>query len=177
MQKGSKNIDVFWFPVQKSFDSVVIDRVKKLRSFGFSDDDALFSNDKHLKYRPSASTLKSVPVMTTQYAITRAFAIAILNSKIRYTPHAVKHSIGAERDMRPLTQLERKAWSEDMGHESEQTTERHYGRLPDEKRFEVLENVGKKDARSKTMDISSLSENDQTAILESIFNLLKAIET
>jgi integrase len=72
----------------------------------------------------------------------QAFAIACRQNAVKFTPHSAKHCIGAERDERPLTQIERKAWSENMGHENEQITERHYGKVPDERRFEVLEHIG-----------------------------------
>ncbi|MDD9723736.1 hypothetical protein PVW51_23825, partial [Sulfitobacter sp. PR48] len=77
-------------------------------------------------------------------------------------------TIGAERDIRSLTHEERKAWSLNMGHDSELTTERHYGIMPDDKRFEVLEGIGSK----RTIDPRNLSESEKAKILDSIFEAL-----
>lgn len=167
--KAGKNINILWFPIQTTFADIVIEWVRKLQSFGFTGDDGLFPDLKLLKHRPAFGLHKPVPVMTTQHVVTQAFAIASRNIDIKYTPHAAKHTIAAERDMRPLTQLERKAWSVNMGHENEQITERHYGKLTDDLRFEVLENVGKNDPTKNV----SLSDEDKIALVDGI---LKDIE-
>jgi integrase len=162
--KAGKNINIRWFPIQKTFAEIVIAWVQKLQSLGFTRDDSLFPDIKFLKHRPMLGSPAPVPVMTTPHVVTQAFAIASQNSDIKYTPHAAKHTIGAERDMRPLTQLERKAWSANMGHENEQTTERHYGKLADEQRFEVLENIGKNELKQDV----SMSDEDKIALVDGI---------
>jgi hypothetical protein len=82
--------------------------------------------------------------MFTQHAVTDAFKIACRDNIAKYTPLAAKHTIGAERNARALTQEERNAWSLNMGHESELTTDCHYATMSDERRIEVLENIGSK---------------------------------
>jgi integrase len=167
--KAGKHINIRWFPIQKTFENVVIDWVQKLQSFGFAGDDSLCPDLKFLKHRPVLGSLEPVPVMTTPHVVTQAFAIACRNSDIKYTPHAAKHTMGAERDMRPLTQLERKAWSANMGHENEQITERYYGNLTDDQRFEVLENIGKNDLTNNV----SMSDGDKIALVDGILRSLK----
>lgn len=143
--KAGKSIDIKWFPIAKNFELAVIEWIDALTGLGFTGEDALFPETTWIRHRPRVQgvNFKPVPVMSTKHAVTEAFAIACRESNVKYTPHAAKHCIGAERDERPLTQLERKAWSENMGHENEQITERHYGQLGDERRFEVLELIGK----------------------------------
>jgi integrase len=142
--KAGKSIDIKWFPIAKSFEVTVIEWIETLKRLGFTGEDALFPEKKELKLRPTAHSgnFRPVPIMTTKHAVTDAFAIACHQNEVKFTPHSAKHSVGAERDLRPLTHEERKAWSENMGHENEQITERHYGKLSDERRFEVLEHVG-----------------------------------
>lgn len=140
--KAGKSIDIFWFPIPKCFETAVIEWIHALETLGFTGDDALFPDSYWLKHRPATVNRKVVPVMLTPHAVTEAFAIASRDSPVKYTPHSAKHCIGAERDERSMTAIERKAWSENMGHDSEQTTERHYGKLTDERRFEVLEQIG-----------------------------------
>ncbi|SFR38709.1 Site-specific recombinase XerC [Yoonia tamlensis] len=171
--KAGKHINIRWFPIQKTFADIVIDWVQKLRSLGFTGDDSLFLDLKFLKHRPALGSPQAVPVMSTSHVVTQAFAIASQNSDVKYTPHAAKHTIGAEKDMRPLTQLERKAWSVNMGHENEQTTERHYGKLADEQRFEVLGNIGKNELTKN----ANISDEVKIAIFDSFFRQLKLLRT
>ncbi|MGH1354848.1 MAG: hypothetical protein ACRBBS_07205 [Thalassovita sp.] len=108
-----------------------------------------------------------VPVMRTTHAVTSAFAATCQNSEIKYTPHAAKHTIGAERDIRHLTHEERKAWSLNMGHASEQTTDQRYGTMSDDRRFEVLESIGTK----KTIDPTNMSEAEKAKMLDAVIQL------
>lgn len=142
--KAGKSIDILWFPIPKCFEAAVIEWIHALKSLGYTGEDALFPDNINLKHKPrtQGENHKSVPVMSTIHAVTQSFSIACRQNAVNFTPHSAKHCIGAERDERPLTQIERKAWSENMGHENEQITERHYGKLPDERRFEVLESIG-----------------------------------
>ena len=80
--------------------------------------------------------------MKTKTAVNKAFNIASKNTEAHYTPHSAKHSIASERDRRPLTALERKAWSENMGHDTEQITDRHYAKLSNEERKHVMSQIG-----------------------------------
>lgn len=169
--KAGKSLDILWFPIPKIFEEAVIDWLRTLERLGFTEEDALFPDNEWLKHRPRtyAQNRKSVPVMTTIHAVTTAFAIACRNSKFKYTPHSAKHCIAAERDERPLTQIERKAWSENMGHENEQITERHYGKLPDERRFEVLEQIGTKAGR----DAIEISDEEKIAFFDGVVKLMR----
>jgi integrase len=168
--KAGKSLNIFWFPISAAFETVVIEWLDRLKCLGFSADDALFPDTTYLKHRVFGQGRKAapVPVMSTTYAVTDAFSVACRNSGTKYTPHAAKHTIGAERDIRPLTHEERKAWSLNMGHESEQTTERHYGTMPDNRRIEVLENIGIK----KTIDPRSFSDGDKAKFFDGILELI-----
>lgn len=44
-------------------------------------------------------------------------------------------------DRRALTNLQRKAWSKNIGHESIQTTDIHYGHVNDDDRFKFLDEL------------------------------------
>ena len=80
--KAGKHINILWFPIQKTFENVVIDWVQKLQSFGFAGDDSLCPDLKFLKHRPAFGSHKPVPVMTTQHVVTQAFAIACRMSDV-----------------------------------------------------------------------------------------------
>jgi hypothetical protein len=125
--------------------------VQRSISLGFSEDDVLFLDTKYLNHRIDVNdgNAATVPIMSMTQAVIDAFAIACHNRDIKHTPHAAKHTIGAERDVCPLTHEERKAWSRNMGHECERNTERHYGSISD---VTVLESIDFK----KTIDLRNL---------------------
>jgi integrase len=168
--KAGKSLDIFWFPIPIAFESIVVGWVKTLQNLGLSGEDALFPDTKHLRHRCSANAAP-IPVMATTHAVTDAFAVACQNSDTKYTPHAAKHSIGAERGIRQLSQEERKAWSLNMGHENEQTTERHYGKMSDGRRHEVLENIGLK----KTIDPRNFSDSQKARMFDTILEAIVVI--
>lgn len=160
--KAGKSITIFWFQIPPVFSATVVEWVARIKWLGFTEEDALFPDGKYLKHRCGRAAQSVVPVMSSTHAVTEAFAVACQQSEIKYTPHAAKHTIGAERDVRSLTHEERKAWSLNMGHDSELTTERHYGTMPDDRRFEVLENIGRK----KTIDSRALSDAEKAKMFD-----------
>lgn len=170
--KAGKSLNIFWFQIPIAFEAVLLSWLETLHRLGFKGDDALFPGDKHLKQRVFVSDRSSrpVPVMTTTHAVSSAFLVACLNSDIKYTPHSAKHTIGAERDIRALTHEERKAWSLNMGHDSEQITEQHYGTMSDDRRFDVLENIGNK----KTIDLGNMSEADKAKAFDAMLKTFRA---
>ncbi len=155
--KAGKSITIFWFQIPPVFSTTVLEWIDRLKLLGFTGEDALFPDSKYLTHRVGPAAQTVVPVMSSTHAVTEAFAVACRHSEIKYTSHAAKHTIGAERDVRSLTHEERKAWSLNMGHDSEVTTERHYGTMSDDRRFEVLENIGSK----MTIDPRALSDAEK----------------
>jgi integrase len=160
--KAGKSINIYWFPIAKTFEEIVVEWIERLRMLGFQDDDALFPDTKWLKHKVELA--KQIPIMSTTYAVTDAFKVASRGLTVPYTPHAAKHTIGAERDARPLTHQERKAWSLNMGHETEQITERHYATMPEDQRFEVLENIG----TDRASDIPEMTDEDKIAFFDAV---------
>ncbi len=169
--KAGKSIDIFWFPIQKCFAAEVIGWVEALLRLGFTGEDALFPEISRLKFRLNMAdeNHKAVPVMSSTHAVTQAFAIACREHTVKFNPHSAKDTIGAERDLRPLTQLERKVWSENMGHDDEQTTDRYYGRLSDQDRFAVLENID----TNVRGDPWQFSDEDKIAFFDGMLELVR----
>lgn len=54
-----------------------------------------------------------------------------------------------------------------MGHDSEHTTEQHYGTMSDDRRFEVLENIGSK----KMIDPQNMSEADKAKAFDAMLKV------
>lgn len=171
--KNGKSLNVRWFPIQKSFAETVVDWVMTLKNSGFRDQDALFPSSAWLtgKKNPKKPDRETIVPMSTTHAVKEAFAIASLNSSIKYTPHSAKHAIGAERDKRPLTHEQRKAWSQNMGHETEQITQSYYGKLTDDRRAELFEEIAEKE--SKTFDPMDMSDDKKIEFFDMFFGAMK----
>lgn len=142
--KNGKSLEIWWFPISEVFSAEVTKWETLMRDLGFHDDDPLFPDLKYLVngYRRRYPNAPPIKPMKTKTAVNKTFTIASIGAKAHYTPHSAKHTIAAERDRRHLTALERKAWSENMGHDTEQITDRHYGQLSRDERRRALESIG-----------------------------------
>lgn len=169
--KNGKSEYIFWFPIPTRFEEEVIGWIETLKGRGFREDDALFpSSDWLLEPRKWMNRGdQPVPVMATKHAVSEAFAVASECSSAKYSPHSAKHTIGALRDEKRMTHEQRRAWSENMGHESERITETHYAKFSDEQRAEVLENIGDIDNRIPF----DLSDKEKVAMFDSLLEQLK----
>ncbi|MEL7300864.1 MAG: tyrosine-type recombinase/integrase [Pseudomonadota bacterium] len=161
--KNGKSLVIKWFPIPPRFADEVVAWLAWLSDKGFCGEDALFPEASMLSANGPAVLNPGVEQllkrglaepMSSKHAVEAAFRIACAGHDQTFSPHAARHTIKPEMDRRALTTEERKAWSQNMGHESLQTTETHYGHLSDKRRFEVLERPGDRDG----MAFSSLAE-------------------
>ncbi len=132
--KNGKSLKIDWFPISDSFADAIEDWIDVLASKGLSGQDALFPNLRVLQHRKNLKDPCRAPIepMASKDAVSKAFALACRDIVENYNPHSVKDTVAAERDRRPLTERQRRAWSQNMGHDSETTTQRHYGTIGDE---------------------------------------------
>lgn len=173
--KNGKSITIVWFLIPNVFAEVVTEWVDTLEGLGFEGDDALFPDLKWLQRSKVIGTKErdTIRVMTTTNAVTQAFDVACQATAHRYTPHGARHTLAAERDLRPLTRIERKAWSENLGHENEQTTVAHYGKLSEELRLDVMGNIGPGEKTS----LRELADEDKIALVNNVIEALEARNT
>ncbi len=167
--KNGKNEIVAWFPLPPVFGVAVVDWLTEMTDRGLSGKDALFPGKTNLElpWKLTPVDRGVIEPMTTAHAVSQAFSTACQGREVRYTPHSAKHTIAAERDRRPLTHEERKAWSENMGHETEKITEAHYGKLPTERRMELIHH-----ACSKGRGLRQLTGDEKIALVDEIASQL-----
>jgi integrase len=169
--KNDKSLNINWFPIPQSFSAAVIDWVSRLEALGFGGLDALFPSEAILTSAEHPDYCQRAPIMptATKHVVTEAFKVACRNSDVKYTPHSARHTLAAERDARPLTHEQRKAWSEAMGHEKEQTTEVHYGRLSDERRTELFRQI----SEGKSATITDLSDEEKIQLVDMVLEKIR----
>lgn len=143
--KNGKSLRVKFFPLPEIFAKVVCDWKRELLGLGFSGEDAMFPEERFLAVRGASVQGRSVPVMASTHAISQAFEVASKPLEKQITPHAAKHCIGCLSLEVCKTPDEHKAWSMNMGHESEEVTDqykkkpRSYKNLSEERVVEIFE--------------------------------------
>jgi integrase len=168
--KNGKSANISWFPIPPVFAEEVVRWCKTLHELNYRDEDALFPSTENLFGHglSAAPERKPIPVMLTKHAVSKAFAIACRNGSNNYSPHSAKHTIGSLRDEKHLTHAQRRAWSENMGHESERITETHYAKFSDAQRAEALASI----AQGSGPIVNSLSDEQKVALWDDLIELL-----
>ena len=127
--KNGKSLRINWFPVPSIFADVVQGWLKELVELGFTEEDALFPDERHLQQRTHSDQTQAVPVMNSTHAIAVAFRSASAVVGQRFSPHSAKHYIGALGLTLCKTVEEQAAWSANMGHEGMEITHRYYQKM------------------------------------------------
>ena len=137
--KNSKSLKTNFFPLSAIYCVVLEDWQNELRGMGYLEDDALFPGEPDLKPRSSAKPIKKISVMNSTHAISRAFRRASELIGKNFTPHSVKHYIGALGLRRCKTLEQETAWSATMAHNDIRTTRRYYQKPSQDKIDDVFE--------------------------------------
>ncbi len=137
--KNGKSYWVKWFIGTEPLQSISIAWVESQPHRGFSANDALFPAGTQLSVQ--ASGHNPINPMRTISAVSEAFLIASAGVKQNYTPHATRHSLKVLGDQLCRTPEERQAWSGNLGHENEIVTQTHYGKMPPERRSELMDQI------------------------------------
>lgn len=137
--KNGKSLKIKFFPLPPFVSKVACDWKNELTELGFEEDDALFPDAKDLVGRGYAADPSPVPVMTSKYAVNKAFRTASAVIDKKYSPHSAKHLIGGLGLLVCKTLEEEVAWSENMGHDNPEITRRYYQKVAPERVVELFE--------------------------------------
>ena len=142
--KNGQSLHVFWFPVGREFEDIVIKWLDELRACGAQSGDALFPPDAALEGRSNLLRHSDEPILpwASNDAIGRAFTIASAAAGLlRYTPHAARHCIAELGKTLCRTEAAREAWSKNLGHSKRQITESHYAKMTPARRKVELDRL------------------------------------
>ncbi|MDE2362023.1 MAG: tyrosine-type recombinase/integrase [Hyphomicrobiales bacterium] len=140
--KNGKTFKSFFFPVGDDLAQIVSDYVAFLRDgLHFGPDDPLFPSTQvgHGEHRDfQAVGLSREPWATTE-PIRRIFREAFTNAGLPYVnPHSFRKTIARLGQRLCKTPESWKAWSQNMGHESEATTFVGYGQVASERQAQII---------------------------------------
>lgn len=155
--KNGKSLEITWFRLPSLFGDVVSDWITEITDLGGGQDDALFPPNSWLD-RPDqigSAERKTIEPMNSKHAIAQAFKVAT-DGKV--SPHSAKNTIANFRSEFRLSDLERKAWSQNMGHDDEHVT-RRYAKIPDCEVSSIMDGIAEpNDQDSIVLDVTDVAK-------------------
>lgn len=138
--KASKTMRTAWFPVGDDFEKIVIEWLQELRSQGAEDDDPLFPRGfrKHwgeVKVRRFEFLGSAAPVRKILKAATGTAGMEY------FRPHAIRSTIAKMIERWGATAEERKALSQNLGHDEYRTTNVYYGTLDEDHQHALVDAI------------------------------------
>lgn len=146
LQEFAKNGKIYTAGPFAGFDpflEVFLDWVRRLRDLGFSEEDAVFPSNIDLVQRrlPLDASHQTIPSMRSEHAIRRVFTRASATIGKSYSPHSARRTITTHQIKVCRTPAELRAISQNLGHESIETTIKYYAKLSDTDRFQILQDM------------------------------------
>jgi integrase len=138
--KNGKSFVVDCFPRTEAFQAVFCAWHDEVRALGLRADDALFPDSLVLSRLLAMTTADcpAIPPMRSASTVDAIFRRASANVGQCYTPHSARHMLANLGDQLCRTSERRKAWSLNLGHESEAITWQHYGRISAERKAKIF---------------------------------------
>jgi integrase len=168
--KASKTITAIWFPVDTEFMEIVDEWVLERRAAAKSNEEPLFPRS------PSAlpgHTRKEL-FWSTAAPVRKIMKEATKRAGIPYfVPHAVRSTLARLFDQIARTWEERKALSQNLGHEYIRTTEEHYGQLDLGRQRELIEGLRNRPEQSEFEKLSQLFANASADRRETALRVLE----
>nr|WP_256377394.1 site-specific integrase [Roseibium sp. TrichSKD4] len=154
--KFSKTMTTFWFPVGEDIGQIFIDWINERGTTASSENEPVFPRS------PSAIPVKSGESQFWQTAASVRHILKQATAKAGQTyfvPHAIRSTLALMIDQIAATFEERKALSQNLGHEHMRTTEEHYGQLDDNRRQELIEAMRIRPKLSEQEGFAELYQN------------------
>lgn len=168
--KFSKTFPTFFFPVGGAAREVFEGWVRELKELGWTGEDPLFpatsiGRGENMLYEVSGLQRER---WSTAGPIRKIFRAAFGNAGMPYFhPHSFRRTLVALGNRICRTPEEAKAWSQNLGHESVQTTWSSYGTLTAERQKEVLARIEVRDSQADPQELTeALSQVE--AVLEKL---------
>lgn len=142
--KNRKSFVSYFFPVGPEPLEIVSQYVTRLRTLGFGPDDPLFPSTRieHGPNRGFAATGLSRSMWRTAEPIRTIFRKAFALAGLPYAnPHSFRNTLVRLGEGLCHTPEAWKAWSQNLGHESEATTFVGYGQVPGNRQAQLLRDL------------------------------------
>jgi integrase/recombinase XerD len=164
--KFGKNLWTYFFPVPEPVGQIVEDWVAELDLLNWPDDAPLLPRDVSQK-----------GLAQPQHWKTAAPVISILRNAcaaagVKYTPpHSIRHTLAVSGDEVCRTLMDKKAWSQNLGHQSLITTEQSYGTLEHEVVGSALTGMVKRQPHDDIVRFLETAGEKQIALFRAVMSL------
>ncbi|MCB5203520.1 tyrosine-type recombinase/integrase [Neorhizobium sp. T786] len=165
--KASKTMRTAWFPVGEDIEKTVIDWLEELRDLGAQDNDPLFPRG----FKKHWGELKEVrfDFLASAAPVRHVMKAAAEAAGTKYSrPHAIRSTIARMIERWGATAEERKALSQNLGHEDYRTTLVYYGALDEDHQHALVESIRNRGEVDPHLDIlqpfSKAPDNIRTAM-------------
>lgn len=168
--KASKTIPALWNPVDDEFSEIVTKWVLERLEMAGSEEEALFPRT------PSAlpGSVPDVQFWSTAAPVRKILKSATSKAGLPYfVPHAVRSTLARLFDRIANTWEERKALSQNLGHEHIRTTEEHYGHLDFDQQRQLIEGMRNRPEQSEFGRLSQLFANASADRRETALRVLE----
>lgn len=170
--KNGKSFFIKWFPGTEPLQSALIDWVQEITALGAAPEDAVFPDARVLialeKDHRTWAAKKVWQPMKSASTVDRVFRHASGLAGVNITPHSARHTIAALGEQCCASRAEWKAWSLNMGHESETTTSRNYGRMSAAEKERVIAEMVERSPRDSTVLKEILSAEQAAECLKAL---------
>jgi len=142
--KNGKSFRVFAFPRTDPFRDVIEAWVSERHELGLGDCDALLPSKRDLRLVKNGNRdmSKIIEPMKTSGAVTAAFRSASSTIGCSFTPHSARHCLANLGRTLCRTPREGRIWSANLGHDSDQITDRHYATVTEIERRQFIREMG-----------------------------------
>ncbi|CAN7208783.1 site-specific integrase [Phyllobacterium sp. LjRoot231] len=155
--KRAKSMVTAWFPIDADLEQVVIDWIEDLKAHGANDDDPLFPKGPN---RFAARKDTAFEAWSSANPIREIIREATKVSDGQYfKPHSVRSAIAQWMEQLPISAEEKKALSQNLGHEHYRTTATYYGKLDDPRKHALVAGIRDKIADPEDQELYELIRN------------------
>jgi integrase len=170
--KASKTMRTAWFPVGEDIETIIVDWLAELRGLGAQDDDPLFPRG----FKKHWGELKEVrfDFLASATPVRHMMKTAADSAGTQYfRPHAIRSTIARMIERWGATAEERKALSQNLGHEDYHTTLVYYGALDEDHQHAIVESIRNRGEVDPHLDILQPFSKAPDSIRKAMFLLLE----
>jgi len=151
--KNSKTMRAAWFPAGEDIESIFIEWISEYRKNSAKEDSPLFPKGPD-PIRLTYDRNYDIPLID-QGTIRKIIRHICSLADIPYfNPHAVRKTLALLGNEVCRTAKQRKAWSQNLGHEHIATTDNYYAKLDTKEQFATIEEIREEiTARSDTLEL------------------------
>lgn len=172
--KNAKTMITAWFDVGEDIAVIFKDWVTEYRQLGANDSSPLFPRAPDpIRFRYGKTyDAPLVDEGTVRKILKNACALIGLPY---FNPHSIRNTLALLGDELCQTHKQRKAWSQNLGHESIKTTENYYAKLDQKEQLSTMDEIRLNSAPTDTRELIHIAPQLSPKALNILLGMAKAL--